>query len=209
MAAYELVVFDFDGTLADSAAWMLRNLNVVGQRIGLRPISDEEAQQLRGMGHREMLRQIGLPLWKLPSLATEMRRRLRADLDEVKLFAGAAELLQRLDERGLRLAIVSSNSEENVRHVLGEVAEARIDVFECSASLFGKARKLRRAMQRLGIAPEATLCVGDESRDIEAAREVGAASGAVLWGYATAELLTRFEPTHAFASMEEIAAATL
>lgn len=209
MAGYELIVFDFDGTLADSAAWMLRNLNGVGERFGLRRISDEEAQRLRGLGHREVLRHLGLPLWKLPRIATEMRRRLSADIAEISLFPGTAELLQTLDERGLRLAIVSSNSEDNVRRILGEASAARIDAFECSASLLGKARKLRQVMRRLGVRAEATLCVGDETRDIEAARDVGAASGAVLWGYATREVLERFEPTLTFGTLAEIAVATL
>ena len=116
------------------------------------------------------------------------------------------DLLRRLDETGVKLAIVSSNSEDNVRQILGDANARRIDTFECSAAMFGKARKLRTVMKRMGASAQTTLCIGDETRDIEAAREVDAASGAVLWGYAHPEVLERFAPTHMFENLDEIAA---
>jgi phosphoglycolate phosphatase len=205
MPAYQLVVFDFDGTLADSASWMIRTLNEIAGQFGLRRVGDAEVQMLRGRSNMEIVRHLGVPLWQLPRIAAEMRRRIAADIAQIQLFAGVADALRALDENDVRLAIVSSNSEENVRRVLGAANAARIDVFDCSAAMFGKARKLRSVMQRLSIAPQRTLYVGDETRDIEAAREVNAASGAVTWGYAKAEILAAFAPTLTFNAMDEIA----
>jgi phosphoglycolate phosphatase len=205
MPAYQLVVFDFDGTLADSASWMIRTLNEIAGQFGLRHVGDAEVQMLRGRSNMEIVRHLGVPLWQLPRIAAEMRRRIAADIAQIQLFAGVADALRALDENDVRLAIVSSNSEENVRRVLGAANAARIDVFDCSAAMFGKARKLRSVMQRLSIAPQRTLYVGDETRDIEAAREVNAASGAVTWGYAKAEILAAFAPTLTFNAMDEIA----
>jgi phosphoglycolate phosphatase len=206
MPRYQLLIFDFDGTLADSGSWMIWTLNDIAGQFGLRRVSEEEVAMLRGRSNDEIVRYLGVPLWKLPGIAAEMRRRIAKDVDRIKLFAGVDEFLGRLDETGVRLAIVSSNSEDNVRRILGAKNASRIDTFECSASMFGKARKLRTVMKRLGAIPSTTLCIGDETRDIDAAREVGAASGAVLWGYAKAEILERFAPNHVFQTFDEIAA---
>jgi phosphoglycolate phosphatase len=206
MPRYQLLIFDFDGTLADSGSWMLGTLNDIAGQFGLRRVSEEEVAMLRGRSSDEIVRYLGVPLWKLPGIAAEMRRRIAKDVDRIKLFAGVDELLSRLDDTGVRLAIVSSNSEDNVRRILGIKNASRIDTFECSASMFGKARKLRSVIKRLGATPSTTLCIGDETRDIDAAREVGAASGAVLWGYAKAEILERFAPNHVFQTFDEIAA---
>jgi phosphoglycolate phosphatase len=206
MARYQLLIFDFDGTLADSGHWMVRTLNEIAGQFGLRQVSDDEIAMLRGRSNSEIVKYLGVPLWKLPSITAEMRRRIARDIAQIKLFGGVDDLLRRLAETDLKLAIVSSNSEENVRRILGDANAKRIDTFECSASMFGKAKKLRAVMQRLGATAQGTLCIGDETRDIEAAREVSAASGAVSWGYAKPELLEQFAPTHVFSNFDDIAA---
>lgn len=209
MPNYQLLIFDFDGTLADSGRWMFRTMNELADQFGWRKVSDQEIEQLRGKSNTEVIRHLGVPMWKLPSIAAEMRRRIARDLDQIHLFEGADEVLRALDEAGIKLAVVSSNSEANVRQVLGAANAGRVDAFECSASIFGKPHKLRAVMKRLSIAPRATLCIGDETRDIEAAREVGAASGAVLWGYATPDVLKKFSPTHTFATLRDVTALVL
>jgi len=205
MSTYQLIMFDFDGTLADTGGWMIRTLNDIAGQFGLKRVSESEIEMLRGRSNTEIVRYLGVPVWKLPRIATEMRKRIAQDIAQFKLFAGVDEMLRTLDESCIRLAIVSSNSEENVRRVLGADSAARIDVFDCSAAMFGKARKLRSVMQRLRIAPQMTLYIGDETRDIEAAREVGVASGAVTWGYAKADILASFAPTLTFDAVIEIA----
>lgn len=205
MTTYRLIIFDFDGTLADSASWMIRTLNDIAGQFGLRRVSDAEVQMLRGRSNTDIVRHLGVPLWKLPKIAAEMRRRIAADIEQFKLFAGVDAMLRSLDERGVQLAIVSSNSESNVRRVLGEENAVRIDAFDCSAAMFGKAGKLRSVMRRLGMDPRATLYVGDETRDIEAAREIGVASGAVTWGYAKPDILATFKPTLTFEDMDDLA----
>jgi phosphoglycolate phosphatase len=204
MPTYQLVIFDFDGTLADSGSWMIRTLNDLAGQFGLRRVSDAEVEMLRGRSNTEIVRYLGVPPWKLPRIANEMRKRIAADIEQIKLFAGVGDMLRTLDLGDVQLAIVSSNSEANVRRVLGAENSARIDVCDCSAAMFGKAGKLRAVMRRLAVAPQVTLYIGDETRDIEAARDVSVASGAVTWGYAKPELLASFKPTLTFNEMSEI-----
>ena len=201
---YQLIIFDFDGTLADSAHWMIRTFNDIAGQFGLRRSTEEEIDMLRGRSNAEIVRHMGVPLWKIPRIASEMRKRVAADIDQIKLFPGVDEMLRVLQEAGVHLAIVSSNSEANVRRVLGATNASRINTYDCEAAMFGKARKLRAVMRRAGIAPEMTLYVGDETRDIEAAREVHVDAAAVTWGYAKREILAEFAPTLTFNALSDL-----
>lgn len=203
---YELAIFDFDGTLADSAEWMGSVFNDVAKRFGYRTISRTEMDMLRGRTNREIIRYLGVPAWKIPLIARHMRDLIARDAGEIRLFDGVDGCLRRLSAHGVRLAIVSSNAEANVRRILGPDNAARISCFECGASLFGKAAKFRRVVKRSGVAPHRTICIGDEARDIEAAARAGLASGAVTWGYAKPELLQSLCPTLMFGSLEDVVA---
>jgi phosphoglycolate phosphatase len=206
MTRYRQLIFDFDGTLADSAGWFLAKYGELAPELGLRPLVEADVHMLRGRTTREIIAFLGVPFWKLPRIAARFRAQVAAEAERIALFAGVERLLPELKQRGFTLAIVSSNSEDNVRRILGPGNSACIDVFACSASLLGKARKLRAVSKRTGIPASATLCIGDETRDIEAAREAGADAAAVTWGYANAEALARSQPRWLVHSLDELLA---
>jgi phosphoglycolate phosphatase len=202
---YKLVIFDFDGTLADSARWFAGELNALAVRFGFRQVTEAEIEDLRGRDTREVLQFLGVPRWKLPFIARCVRRRMAADAEAIQLFPGAKALLRRLAGQGVVLGVVSSNSAQNVRCILGAEAAALVEHYECGAGLFGKAAKFRKLVRRARVQPAQTLCIGDETRDIEAARAAGLASGAVVWGYARREILAARAPTWLFESPDDVA----
>ena len=102
-------------------------------------------------------------------------------------------MLRTLRNSGLMLALVSSDNEANARRQLGEAARL-FSHFDCGASLFGKAAKFRRVVRRAGVAAAQAISIGDEVRDIEAARAAGIACGAVMWGYAAPDALRALGP---------------
>lgn len=203
--SYHLFIFDFDGTLADSADWVMRTFNDLAGEHGFRRVTDEELRMLRGRSNREIVKYLGVPAWKLPAIAAA-RRRIARDIHQIKLFAGVPDMLGALKARGALTAIVTSNSEENVRSVLGPENARNVHLFDCGASLFGKARKLRNVIARSKIPADRAICIGDETRDIEAAQEVGVASGAVTWGYATKEILIAHRPSMLLRTTDDIVA---
>lgn len=205
---YSLAIFDLDGTLADSFPWFLRNVNDVADRFGFRRIADGDLEALRHAGSREILTRMDIPLWKLPRIARHMRRMKAADLDGIPLFPGAAAMLRTLSDSGLTLALVSSDHEANARGQLGEAAHLFAH-FDCAASMFGKAAKFRRVVKRAGLKPAQVISIGDELRDIEAARAAGIACGAVMWGAAAPNALRALKPDVVFERMEDIAAKLL
>src|SRR5690606_25403104 len=114
-----LAIFDFDGTLADSVQWMRGIVNQVAERYRFRQLNDAEFAMLRDRDSRTIVRYLGVPAWKMPLIARHMRALARRDASKIPLFPGTAELLRTLRAHGVSIAVVSSNSEVNVRQVLG------------------------------------------------------------------------------------------
>lgn len=205
---YSLVIFDLDGTLVDSFPWFLRTINDVADRFGFRRVTDEDIEGLRHASTREILTRLEVPLWKLPAIARHARRLKAEAAADIALFADVEAMLRTLAENGVQLALVTSDSEANAREKLGDSA-ALFAQFDCAASLFGKAAKFRRVIRRAGVEPDKVIAIGDEVRDIEAARAVGIACGAVCWGYAAPAALQALGPDFLFSKIEDIIHACL
>lgn len=201
---YRLIIFDFDGTLADSAAWFAGAFNGVARRFGFREIDAAEMAELRGRPNREVVARLGVPPWKLPFIAAHVRKLASEAAPSIALFPGVDDMLRRLADRGVKLAIVSSNSEATIRKVLGPELAGLIAHYGCGASIFGKAAKFRQVIRKAGVAEADVLSVGDEVRDIEAARKLRLAAGAVTWGYATAEILQAQRPCAMFETTDDV-----
>ncbi|AWN39211.1 HAD family hydrolase [Methylobacterium radiodurans] len=204
---WHLVVLDFDGTLADSFDWFCGVLDGVADCYGFRRVLPEEADTLRGMSAAAIVRHLDVPLWKLPLISRHMHALMARDIAAIRPFPGVPEMLAALAADGRALAVLSSNSRANVERVLGPESAGRVAHYACGASVFGKAGRLRKLLRRAGVAAAETLCIGDELRDLEAARAVGCAFGAVGWGYTTAEALRAAGPDLLFMRPAEIRAA--
>ncbi len=203
-APIRLVIFDFDGTLSDSGDWFLSVVDELARRFKFRTVAPDEVEMLRHKSSREVIEFLGIARWKMPLIARHLRRLVGRNAHEIELFPGTPDLLEQLTETGVKIALVTSNSEANARKILGPVHAARIDFFACGSSLFGKAPKFRRVLRKLAIPAQAALAIGDETRDVDAAREVGMRAGSVLWGYAAEGLLAAMEPDALFRTPQEI-----
>jgi phosphoglycolate phosphatase len=199
-----LVILDFDGTLADSWPWLVGALADTAQHFGLPPIVPAKAEALRGEDSHAALKALGVPAWRLPRLGRHLRH-LAAAAPAPALFPGIPALLHRLAGAGLTLAIASSNSATQIRRTLGPELMALVAHEAVEASLFGKAARFRRILRASCIPATAAIAIGDESRDIAAARRAGIAAGAVGWGYAKPSLLAAQRPDALFDSPEDIA----
>jgi phosphoglycolate phosphatase len=186
---YRLALFDFDGTLADSLPFFLSVFNTIADLHGFRRIDVRKAGQLRHHGMRQVMAHVGMPAWKLPAASRTFMAMMKDSADAVALFDGVADALRHLHAQGVLVTVVSSNSEHNVRTVLGPELAALVARFECGMSVFGKARRIRAVLKRCGVAAREAIYIGDQGTDAEASRKAGVAFGAVHWGYATIEAL--------------------
>lgn len=201
---YALAIFDFDGTLANSGDWFLSIAGDLARRFSFREPGVDELEMLRGLSSREVIRYLGIPHWKLPAISRHVRALLAEQIDRIALFDGIDAVLETLASNGVRIAIVSSNAEANVRSVLGPANIAHIESFACGASLFGKARLFKRVVRASGLAHRQVISIGDETRDITAARKAKITAGAALWGYASRDALSRLEPDALFETPDDV-----
>lgn len=203
-ARYRLIGFDFDGTIADSMGFFHSSIGEVARAHGFRQPAPDELEAMRSLGSREIIARLGIRPWKLPRIVRDFRRLMAARIGQVSAFEGMRQALTTLHARGATLALVTTNSEANVRAVLGDECCALFHHLDCGSAMFGKASRLRRIARRSGIR-SLPLYVGDELRDAEAAREAGFAFAAVGWGYTHLAALETTNPQHVLRHPGELA----
>ena len=200
----KLIIFDFDGTLADTFPSFVRVFDQAADKYGFKRLDRDRQHALRGLDARQIMAHHGIPLWKVPAIARFMRARMADDIGNIKLFAGIDHVLRALHAQGVVLAIVTSNSPGNVRAVLGPDLLPLFSHVECGASLFGKLSKVRKVLAATGIAPEQAMLIGDELRDATAAADAGIDFGAVAWGFNDVDSLIARHPRQVFRHVVEM-----
>jgi phosphoglycolate phosphatase-like HAD superfamily hydrolase len=203
---YELIVWDFDGTLADTFACLVRAYNALAPGRGFRTLDDPVAA--RHVPLPGLLRSLGIPLMYLPSFTRVVLTAVRREMASIALFPGIAEVLRELGHARRRMGILSSNAPDNIRACLrGNGVEAHFTSVAGYSRLLGKARGLRRVLRTQQVAGERAVYIGDEVRDVEAARKAGVAVVAVTWGFQSRGLLAAQAPDHLIDRPEQLLAA--
>lgn len=184
-----LVVFDFDGTLADTFELFLKTFDAVSKIYGFRAFDRNKMAILKTMEASEVLKYHGVPFWKLPAISRTTRQLMAREIGGVSLIQGMGTTLESLHEAGYTLAILTSNSRPNVESVLGQERSRLFSHFECGVSILTKRQSLRKVMRAFGTSQEHTSFIGDELRDLRAAKALGVRFGAVAWGYNSMDCL--------------------
>jgi len=204
---FPLVVFDFDGTLADSLDQAIAIFRRIGPGLGLNPIADEDVPTLRTLPTKQFFKKVGIRFWRLPRVIRAYQAAAAEDAHELKLHPGVADMLAGLHAAGHRLGVLSSNREDTIRAGLRANGVEELFAFVVGyPKLFGKAKALRRILKAEGIDREHLLYVGDEVRDVEAARKVKVPVVAATWGFHARELLAAAGPTAFADTPAEVAA---
>lgn len=201
---YRLAIFDFDGTLADSFPFFLQVFNQLAEQHSFKQIDPDWAYTYRHYTPRQMMELVGMPAWKLPLVAKSFISLMKQNAASISLFNEIDQMLLHLADNGVTIAIVSSNSYENVSQILGPANTRRISHFECGMSIFGKPARIRKALKKTGIPCHQAIYIGDQVTDLEAARKEKVAFGAVSWGYGTIESLREHSPEEEFDSVSAI-----
>jgi phosphoglycolate phosphatase len=189
-----VVVFDFDGTLADSFKVALDIYNTMAKEKGHAPVSEEDWQRLRYMHIGQGLKYIGVKPYQVPGLLAQGRRMLKDRTGDIYLFRGIPALIKRLSSEGHNLFVLSTNSKIIVEKVLTDGGVNEYVKVLKSAPLFGKAAVLKKLTKQTGSKSEDVWMIGDEIRDGQAARKAGVNFIAVNWGLQPKEILESTKP---------------
>ncbi|MGJ8723494.1 MAG: HAD-IA family hydrolase [Roseibacillus sp.] len=193
---YPALIFDFDGTLADTLAAAVEVYNNLAEFYSLRSITMDEIPALQDFELKELLKHLGVSKLRVPSLLAKGRKALRADITNLSLNDGIAELLPQLREHCTCFGILTSNSTENVEAFLEAKGLRDLFTFISSTSkLSGKHKHLRAIEKTFSLERSKMLYVGDETRDIRASQKAGIHVAAATWGFNSPEALKRQNPT--------------
>ena len=187
------IIFDFDGTLADSFKVAVEITQDLMHRS--EPVSEAEISRLRQMRLLNVAKELGLPRWRWPLLILRGRRLMSRRLNEIQPFDGIDDVLAALSNDHYKLFIMSSNSKRNVEVFLAAHGlSGYFTQIYGGVGLFGKSKALRTILRRNHFNPTDVIYVGDEPRDIEACKRADVPCVAVAWGYNAPELLAEHAP---------------
>ena len=200
---YRLVLWDFDGTLADTLRSAVEIYNRIAPKYQALPMTNPEA--MRGMTAAELVRRHNIRCHRFPFLIREFLAEQGRTMTDVQLHQGIVETLEALSRIGLRHAIVSSNSEANIRTCLqSHAVEQHFEFVVGVKRLFGKKRGLKNALRLSKLSASEVLYVGDETRDIRAAHQLRMPIACVTWGVNSSALLAEHGPEYLIATPQEL-----
>jgi phosphoglycolate phosphatase len=204
IVSYKLLIFDFDGTLANSFPWLMDILDELADKFHTLHLDPSQLDEIKNYPPRKIMKMHKVPAWKLPAILKFTRSRMKTSGEGIQCFEGVSELLRSLHDSDVRMALVTTNTCETVRRVLGDELFDMFHFYEDRISLFGKPAALKRIIRKSGLDCSEMLAIGDEIRDIEAAKKVNIPFGAVSWGFSTPEALSLCEPEYLFTEMSQI-----
>jgi phosphoglycolate phosphatase len=198
---FDLIVFDWDGTLFDSTALIARCIQGACADLGLAVPSDESAAYVIGLGLHDALQHAvpGLSPDRYPDLGRRYRHHYLARQHELVLFEGTLEMLQALKARNHWLAVATGKSRRGLDEALDTVQlKGLFDGTRTADETAGKPdpRMLNELMREFGVEPERTLMIGDTTHDLQLARNAGAASVGVSFGAHASEAFAPLDPLH-------------
>jgi phosphoglycolate phosphatase-like HAD superfamily hydrolase len=190
-----VIIFDFDGTLADTLDALVSISNRLAVEFGYPATTPEDIPKLRNLSSREIIKQSGISIFKLPFVLKKVRESLQYEMQDLNLIPEIKETLTWLKKEGNCLGILTSNSEINVKLFLHKHGIEHLFSFIYSeTSLFGKDKSLKKLMRINHLRPKNIIYVGDETRDIEASKKINVRVVAVSWGFNTGEVLAKHHP---------------
>lgn len=200
----KIIIFDFDGTLADTIPISINILKNLASKYYHKTIDEKLIKKLRNKSIPEIFKELDISIIKLPFIARKARKELNKEIANLKPIKGISEILNQLKKQKIILGIVSSNSKESIIKFL-EVNNLNIFNFIYTNSrIFGKANNLKRLLRRNKWNIENTIYIGDEIRDIEAARKTGIKIISVAWGVNSLKKLAQYHPDILVESPQEL-----
>mgnify|MGYP001814793669 CR=1 FL=1 len=192
---HKTIVFDFDGTIADTYEQLIKLANELADEFNYKPISQSELLRLKNLSSWEIIKQAQIPLFKIPFLFKRIQKELNKEIERINIFPEIETVLHQLKARGYQLGIITSNTEKNVKNVLAKYELSHLfDFIYAETTIFGKHRIIGEVIRTKKIDRGDIIYVGDETRDIRSAQKSRVAIVAVAWGFHSREILAKQKP---------------
>jgi phosphoglycolate phosphatase len=193
--AVKVVIFDFDGTIADTYGAFVKIVNKLSGEFGYKPMTAEDLHGLKQLSSREILQKADISLIKIPFLLKRVKDELAKEIVNLGTFSGFQPCLLRLKKRGITLGIITSNARKNVQIFLDKNNLSDLfDFIYCGTTLFGKHKIIDRVLKKHKFNHSEVVYVGDETRDIYSAQKSQIKIIAVGWGFNYPQVLAEYNP---------------
>jgi len=199
-----VIIFDFDGTIAEIIKSPENIVNILAEEFGFRKIKAEDVEILKKKKAQDVLRILKIPLIKLPLILLKGRSILSKQMEKIRPFKGIKEVIDYLYDKKFIFGILTSNSKENVIKFLKKNQMDKFSFISSEQRIFGKGNKLLKFIKIKKLKPENIIFVGDETRDMEAAKEAKIKTIAVTWGLNKKELLEKQKPDYLARSPKDL-----
>ena len=197
-----LVIFDFDGTIADSIPQALEMYNELAREFGLQSVSKEQFVLLQSQSITSIIKELDISWLRIPALIKRGRELIGQRLDFLSPCNGMPQFIQFLNDNEHCYGVLTSNSVENVDRFFSRHEIPMPAFIDSVPRLRNKSVYLKKRRRQYGGRP--LIYVGDEVRDIEAARKARISSIAVDWGFNTRESLIKAGPTEVVSNTEQL-----
>ena len=196
MKKFTTIIFDFDGVIGDTLPHTIDIACLLYEELRHEKPQKELIKKLVGKGAKTVIKELNVPLTKIPYFEKKFRQEIALRIDKVEIFRDIKEVLEQIKKDGYMLGILSSNSQENLHHIFQKNQIDFFDFIYSGSSFFGKGKVLAKLLKNLCLNPEQTIYIGDELRDIQAAKQNKVSVIAVGWGYNKEELLKAENPDY-------------
>ncbi|MBF7097813.1 HAD-IA family hydrolase [Alkalibacter mobilis] len=201
---YKCVIFDFDGTLADTEDAALKIYNGLAEKYEYSKISKQDLHRFKRLNLMEILDLTKIPLTKLPKIIKNGQKLLKREMEHIRPFdKNIKEILMEIKMEAGCLGIITSNSKKNVKAFMKEMDIGFFD-FIVSSPLMTKESRINSIARKYGLQKSDILYVGDETRDILACKKAGVSCAAVTWGYNYPEILIKENPDYMIEDLGEL-----
>ncbi|BAT51785.1 phosphoglycolate phosphatase [Nostoc sp. NIES-3756] len=201
----KVIIFDFDGTIADTVDALVGIANRLATEFGYAQITPEQLTLLRNFSSREIIKYSGVSLIKIPFLVKKVKSELKNKIYELKPIPGIKEALLDLQESNYKLGIITSNSRDNVTAFLSiNDLDNLFEFIYSGVTIFGKTNIINSVLRQKQFKPDDVIYVGDETRDIEASKKANIRVIAVTWGFNSPEVLLKQNPNFLINHPKEI-----
>lgn len=198
------IIFDFDGTIADTFSFYLDLLNKLADKFNFQKIAPEKIDYYRNLSSHDIIKAFQIPRFRLPFVIFEAKRLLRKGIEQIHPINGIKDTLITLKTRDILLGIITSNSVRNVNAFLQCNNLPQFEFVISSMRIWEKSRTLKKLIISNKLDQNNVFYIGDETRDIEAAHEAGIKSIAITWGYNSESILKSFSPDYLISKPDEL-----
>jgi phosphoglycolate phosphatase-like HAD superfamily hydrolase len=196
---HQTLVFDFDGTIADTLGETRRIFNLIAPDYGIRQVGEHEMDHLRHLSLKELLVHLKIPKRRVPALISRGTGLMRGNITRLQMIEGMPEVIVELRRHVRSFGILTSNAPANVDLFLhAHGLRDQFDFISSTSKLTGKAKHLKAIRKTFSLRAEEMLYIGDELRDVKASQKAGIPIAAVTWGFNSRESLAAQSPDYLF-----------